>query len=311
MRPYNHGVYAVKAAKPTDATMTIPEETRAASIADRNFDEDLLASAQYEFRLSREHCGACADYHAVYSYGRLAGLKGGIGKDEAILAPLLAGRSGAGTRLLIAGSADAGLLAFTARATMAQNPAITVADRCETPLAVCRRFAQSKNIRLRTDRIDFNRAAVSEPHDLAFAHNVLVFVPESLQIKFLRNIGRSLTDGGTLILVSRGPVPQPTAEASPVYRTQTKMIEGLKARGVPLPESEHLFRARSDRLEAGMGRMVSGMELGRERMEAKLLAAGFDIALCFRHEGRRHDDGSQIVPTFVFVASRRRNIENK
>ena len=283
--------------------MTIEAPVPASPIAQREFREDLLDLASYEFRTAQTQCGDCADYHALFGYGRLAGLHDGINRDEETLAPLLGSRLDSGAKLLIACAADAGLLALAARATIAKSPAISVADRCATPLAVCRRFAETENLRLRTIQSDFSKAALGESFDVALAHNVLLFVPESLQVNFLRNVGRSLSDAGVLILVSRGALPQQSGKVPTLYRTHGNILAALSERGIALPEEELLFRQRLERLDEGRRRALAPMQLHREKIEATLDAAGFNIVERIRHERRRLEGSSEIVPTFIFIAA--------
>jgi len=285
--------------------MTIERPAVTTDVARAQFREDLLDLADYEFRIAQNSCGECADYHALFGYGRLAGLHDAIAMDGDMLAPLLATHLGVSGKLLIACAADAGLLAMAARATVAQGPAITVADRCATPLAVCRRFAETENLSLRTIQSDFFSTALGETYDVALAHNVLLFVPETLQVEFLRNIGRSLAGSGILILVSRGALPQQPGNVPSLYRTHSKMLAGLAARGIALPEDESLLRQRLARLDERRRKMLAPMQLNGERIEATLAAAGFDIIARSGHERRRHDGGSQIVPTFFFAATPR------
>jgi SAM-dependent methyltransferase len=284
--------------------MTLENAAKPSQAPSANFQEDLLALSEYEFCIAETHCRGCADYHALFGYGRLAGLHDGINLDEDILAPLLA-RIAPNSKLLIACAADAGLLALTARATAKQKAAITVADRCATPLAVCDRFAQTQNLPIQTIQNDFSQTVLSGTYDLVLAHNVLLFVPETLQVKFLRNIAQSLGSSGTLVLVSRGAAARPGGARSSSFRTHNKMFVKLVERAIPLPESEQRLRDRLKRLDDGRRQAVAGLQLTRESLEGKLDAAGLAIIERFGHDRRRHDGGDEVVPTFFFVASRR------
>ena len=59
-----------------------------------------------------------------------------------------------GKRVLIAAAADTGLLATVARAGSGLDPDITVVDRCETPLELCRRYASERSLPVQTQIAD-------------------------------------------------------------------------------------------------------------------------------------------------------------
>ena len=103
------------------------------------FSEDLHQLAGEAWEVAGRLCGTCRNLHVLWPYQRLAGSPG---RDVAVVEPVLRRLlSASGRKVLIAGCADSGLLALVARTA---NPAtaITVVDRCETPLELCRRFAR-------------------------------------------------------------------------------------------------------------------------------------------------------------------------
>src|SRR5215467_4124293 len=105
--------------------------------------EDLFQLAEHGFHTAARFCKSCYHYHALWGYERLAGIKSnGFETERDLLEPLLNSELPERGRVLIAGAADAGLLAFTAQTMHNRVGAITVADRCPTPLEVCRRYAQ-------------------------------------------------------------------------------------------------------------------------------------------------------------------------
>lgn len=102
------------------------------------FSEDLPQLAAEAWEVADRFCGSCKNLHLLWPYYRLAGSPG---QDVSFIHPVLKRLfSSPGRSVLIAGCADTGLLALAARAAHADT-AITVVDRCETPLELCRRFA--------------------------------------------------------------------------------------------------------------------------------------------------------------------------
>src|SRR6185295_19901887 len=151
--------------------------------------ENLADLAPYQFRVARNLCQACDDYHSLWGYERLAGLKANSFETERdLLQPLLNANLPPKGTLLIAGAADAGLLSLILQSTRDYAPRITVADRCATPLAVCSRYADAHAKTITTAHVDLIVSPLPSKHDLAFAHNVLMLQPPDRHVVFLGNI---------------------------------------------------------------------------------------------------------------------------
>ena len=287
--------------------MTIRDTAAPVETGGGDLAEDLEALAEYEFRIAQTSCVDCNEYHALFSYGRLAGVNYGLAPDAEIAATALNKVSPPNARILIAGAADAGMLAFTARATLDRTPIITVVDRCATPLAVCRHYAKTHHLRVSTLQADLNKTSIAGPYDVAFTHNVLLFVPEGRRVTFLTNLGRSLGKGGTLVLINRPRHPKRAEDGALKFGNFTAEIEsGLVTRGIPLPESEVCFRRRLE-AAAKSERARSDVTLTLQQIEESLTAAGFCIVERVDHHRRRtnaRDGGNgEMVPTYVFTAT--------
>lgn len=269
-----------------------------------DFAEDLLDLAVFEFHTAQTLCAACNEYHALWGYGRLAGINTGVATDADFLKPILTRLAPPAARILIAGAADAGLLALTASATRHAGANITVADGCATPLAVCRRYGDSKGLALTTLKAWLSEDPLAGPYDLIFAHNLLLFIPEERRIGLLRNFGRALAAGGRLVLVNGTAAPKLGSNERPTFRNHGGLMAALAARGIPLPESEASFGHRAEILaEAWRARRV--IVVTRERIEQDLSAAGFQIEEVTSHLRRRtlpSGDQGEIVPTYAFIA---------
>jgi SAM-dependent methyltransferase len=282
-----------------------PENRNAEPLA-----EDMLALAEYEFRIARSLCGECREYHALYTYTRLAGVNKSVITDGDVATAALRKAAPRNARILIAGAADAGLLSLTARATLTLDPAITVVDRCPTPLAVCRRFADQHAFSVTTLEANLTREAVPGSFDVAFAHNILLFIPEDRRVDFFANLGRSLGSGGSLVLINRIRHPERKEDGSVRFGKFADEIEkGLAEREIPLPEPDADFRRRLE-AAAAVEYKRSGVSLTLPQIEASLAGAGFQIDERIEHYRRRstmaRDDNDKIpVPNYVITASYR------
>lgn len=256
--------------------MTDDKTTAPAQGASGALHEDQLALAAFEYQTALKLCGGCQDYHATFGYGRLAGTKKGMVTDSEALASLLAGYGKPGLRVLIAASADAGLCALAAGVLAASKPAITIADLCATPLAVCRYFAGMHGFEVNTLQMDVARTPFPGQFDVVLAHNVVSFIPPALHAAFFRNLRDALVSGGTFILGNRvRPRPQDRDDAQAIGK-HGRMIEALHAKGIALPEDEARFRKRLEALDRERYERPEGT-LDLERMETNFAAAGFAI----------------------------------
>ena len=202
--------------------------------------------AQHQFRLAHELCAECRDYHATWPYRRLSRTVGGIEANADITEALLREGVQPNARILIAGAADAGMLALTADATKNLTPSIDVVDRCPTPLAVCRLYAKTRGLSINTLELDFSSSVLPHRYDVVYGDCILQFVPHQLHVDVLRRLGQAMTKRGTLILVER-------LRASGEYgsRSRDRAVEtlnALTARGIKLPEDEAGFVLRLNRM---------------------------------------------------------------
>lgn len=180
---------------------------------DETCGEDLFLNAERVLQLAPALCDGCRDYHVRTVLHRTARFPKGIKVDRPQiiggLQPLLAGRRGQPTTLLIAGAADTGILSTCAHAAAAlgedvlRNIRFVVADRCETPLVLCRAFAEEHRLECRTQRCDFMLQDLSNDFDIAVLHSILRFLLPENQVMLLAKLKQRLKPGGTIMVSHR------------------------------------------------------------------------------------------------------------
>jgi len=178
-----------------------------------------LAKAQFELAgwLCRPGCRA---YHAAWGFLRAAKLVGGIDADRAQvsqwLSPLV---QMPGQRVLIAACADSAQVALVRELAGGNAPAITVVDRCATPLAVCASVLPRPTGALsvhQSDLLDFKPQAA---FDVIICHSLFPFLKEAERRSLLRLFSTWLAPRGRLVLVARVDM----APAHPVARERSRI----------------------------------------------------------------------------------------
>jgi SAM-dependent methyltransferase len=240
--------------------------------------------ARLQFGIAQARCDSCRDYHALWPYRRLSGIANGFEADAELLAEHLRRVLPERGRLLIAGAADAGLLALALSATEALAPNVSVADRCATPLAVCSAFAESRGVAVATLQEDLPSFDHTSDYDVIFAHSILQFMDEAHRVPFLRRLRNALTERGRLVFAERLRPPGRDEQRHGSYVDDT--VNGLAAAGIPLPEEEGAFRRR---LEADVESRRSRLSqaLGAEDLGHYLEAAGLRLRSLEDHALRR------------------------
>ncbi len=244
--------------------------------SDGRISENLPQLAAEAFRLSRRLCGTCQNYHSLWTYQRIAGASGGdVGAPEvsAVLGRLL---SFPGREILIAGSADTGLLAVVLGFVQA-DCRVVVLDQCETPLELCRRFSSRTAHEIVTLRSNLVDMPVEARFDVVLAHSLLQYIGVQHRLEVLSRMRRALRPDGSLVLVFRtsarieGALLQEYREGY-----STRVIEQLDVLNVPLPEPREAFR-RQVEIYAEERRAREGAHTSLQEVEELIGAAGFKI----------------------------------
>lgn len=215
----------------------------------RRFTEDLRGNAIFAFETANRLCGSCVEYHALRPYLRLAGIVEGTDGHAELLRPhfarLTEGRENC--RVLIAGAADAGLLAFVANSS-AGTPQTVVVDRCPTPLEMCRQFADRWSLPVETRQQALEEIGDVARFDIALCHLTLSFVAPERRVSALGRLRGTLDRNGKLLLVYKGdrkPIDADIAEYENEYlNLALAAVDRLK---IALPETRADFESRMRR----------------------------------------------------------------
>jgi len=216
--------------------------------------EDLARLSRLAWEAGAVHCGVCRNYHLSTPYLRRLGI-GGTGPEfawESQLDILLRATAGRTTvRWLLAGSADAGLPGIVgglAAARPGTEHSLTVVDRCETPLVLCRAHAQAEGMEIETIREDLRAFRRDAAFDAVLMHFTTIFFAEDELAAFLRHASSWLAPGGVLIagfLYDRPSSDPPGGTSTAVGSWRAAVIREEAAAGrLDLPEDIERFVGR-------------------------------------------------------------------
>lgn len=165
--------------------------------------DDVEAQAREAWRLGAELCTQCDAYHQAWGILRVAKVMAGISNDEALLAPIIDELVASDSHVLIAGSADAGLLQLVVNASHRRPITVTVVDRCPAPIALIDRVAVPTGVTVGAYSADLTTLDEQGCYDLILSHSMLPFVDDATRVAILQRFRASLTEGGRLLLVVR------------------------------------------------------------------------------------------------------------
>lgn len=218
--------------------------------APREFHREAIALALAE---SAQLCvqnpfGNCAWYHTSWPVLKGLGVFISLKSDDDFLLPALQDAIAAGARrVLISGTADAGMLARVAvfRA-IAPDLDITVLDCCPLPLALCRQHADLDGYRIHTVQADILSYRDDDGFDLICTHSFMTFFDARQRRQLVRQWFELLRPGGALITAQRVRPDEtelltrfPPEEAAAM---QEKAAEMARKHGHQLAVSEKLAR---------------------------------------------------------------------
>ena len=170
--------------------------------------------AESAFRDAAMHCVDCHWYHASWTMWRALELASGADLHRRFFRdalPALAPRP----RVFISGSGDNALLCVAADAlgSQARSARIHVLDRCATPLAACRRFADEQQLDVHCHLADALHFEDAVGFDLILVHAFFGFFEPVQRPDLFSRWYDLLSPGGHLMLVQR---LRPGSNANPV-----------------------------------------------------------------------------------------------
>lgn len=166
--------------------------------------EPLDESAPIAWREAPRSCPPeCRDYHRVWQYLRLLGVITTVRTNTAFLQHTFGALRTTHPRVMVAATADYGMLAQLHHAYGEHSLDVTVLDRCPTAIALNRWYGERVG-RLVHDVVgDLLTFETSQPFDLVTTHNLLGRFDDEGRRRLLSTWYRSLRPGGVVVTTQR------------------------------------------------------------------------------------------------------------
>ena len=189
--------------------------------------EPLARAARLARRLAPSSCrpvGAgpanCSSYHGLVQYLRLLGIAASPQRHGYFYREALStlAHTDDYPRVLIAGAADAGMLVHVVSAyeAVGRDPEITVVDRCDTPLEVCRWYAGTRGLAITTVRCDITEFDEGRRFDVVCAESLLTLLQPGMRARAVARWRDLLRPGGRVVNVNRIASDSRQAAADPL-----------------------------------------------------------------------------------------------
>lgn len=249
--------------------------------------EPLKDLADFAFEQAPDLCDpaiGCQGYHRFWSMLRLVQLDGKLPRGAGFFGPQLrrvANEKGQ-VRVLLAGSADTGLTCLIASQALEEGlePSLIVVDRCATPLALNRRFADAEGLILETYQGQL-QALEGLGVDAVITHNMMGFNDDDGRADILRAIGRTLRPGGRLVSIERLADTRQEKSAQDRANLLAMFEASLRKRGTNAENFAHLSAAAKVFWETNL----NAGAYPESRYRAHVAAAGLSVVdLTYRRD---------------------------
>lgn len=255
--------------------------------------ELLLASAPLARRWAARQCvadpfggGTCGWYHGVWQYLRILDVVAAPREHAQFFADTLGGlaRAGGFDRVLVSGAADYSMLAQVIAAYHAagQDPAVTVVDRCPTPVLLCRWYARRIGIRIDSAASNILAFHAPAPFDVICTHSFLGYFPPAMRERLVAHWGRLLRLGGKVVTIHR------------IRAGHDVKVIGFTADQIAAFHDRTLAEAAkwSSRLGIEPAELAGWARTYAERFRVHAIASVDDIAGLFARHGFRLDEAA-------------------
>lgn len=177
-------------------------------------DEPLSVSAPLARAAAEKLCRvddstniSCAWYHGAWQYFRQLGMVASPARHGGFFHNTLRAlaETGNSDRVLVTGAADYSIYAHVLNAyrLAGVDPQVTIFDRCETPLHMCRWYADHVSEQVQTERIDVLEIEPAQMFDVICTHSFIHQFSPVDRPAVIAAWHRALRPGGTVVTNTR------------------------------------------------------------------------------------------------------------
>jgi SAM-dependent methyltransferase len=238
-------------------------------------DEPLAESAPLAWEKAPALCWrdpetgvGCEAYHRAWQYRRLLGLITTVGTDGDFLLERFSSlaRGGAHRRVLVAGTADYGMLAHLAAAYRSEGAPleVTVVDRCATPLMLNRWYGERRSLPVETLQANLLDLPIGRAFDLVCTHSLFGRLTKEDRERVVGAWHAQLRPGG-LVLTTQRIRPGAATSVLVLDENAARAVgaaaeNAARAFPVPGPSPEELGRVVAEEVRGRVSHLLRAQE---------------------------------------------------
>ena len=177
-------------------------------------DPEFYEEALHFIDVCKTDCTCPDHWHFMWASLKAAGLRRGVYHQYAVFKNVLANRLHAGSRIFIAGAADAGSLHVLNAVAGNTRVEFTVMDRCQAPLTMVERYGRQHRVHLSTRLGDISNLTQDTCWDVILIHNTLILMDREARINALKQAARQLAPNGVILCNVRYNTPTDARDSS-------------------------------------------------------------------------------------------------
>ena len=162
-------------------------------------EQEFLAESLHFLDICKSNCSCHDHWHFLWACLKAAGLRRGVYHQYELFKSVLDDRLCDGSKVFIAGAADAGSLHVLHAVAGKKQVEFTVMDRCQAPLTMALGYAQLNRICLETQLGDISQLTADARWDIILIHNTLILMDKAARIKALKAAAERLTPQGIIL----------------------------------------------------------------------------------------------------------------
>jgi hypothetical protein len=162
-------------------------------------EQEFFAESLHFLDICQSQCACHDHWHFFWASLKATGLRRGVYHQYDLFKSLLDDHLSNGSKVFIAGAADAGSLQVLHAVAGDKQVEFTVMDHCQAPLTMVAEYAQRHGIRVETQLGDISQLTSDALLDTILIHNTLILMSKSARVDALMAFVRRLAPQGIIL----------------------------------------------------------------------------------------------------------------